>query len=584
MSHEYIRLDLEGTLPAMEYYVSSHLLSSSEAHEVTQTRISAEYRLHSRAPLTRDYITAIDSEKNLDELLRARAQRMGIQRHKWINAVRHRIDQLYDRAMHRAKETSTHRELLVSYLSYLAATNRAGKIGTVITKAVNKDPSNTTLWVEAVTRDFDATRNVERARGLLQRAVRLIPDNVALYKKMFEIEVCYIGELVEALAKVGSEQQRTEGVETVKSVAEIPIHILDTALTKCKKCTFPEYLDVIGYATVPYGRDLLLAVLSRLREAFPSDAQLHEIYVFREELLGKHSVRTIAERIGLPTASSPPEATGVDVMATLVQDVLTLRNATSWEVFLRAFLRVESIERRSAVMESLFKAPPPSSVLPRSDTDLSPDLVTDFLHAIGNNRQFAMDKLVSDGFLGSPRGALLRASFSNTSTDTRSILENACSSTRADPEGWLVSRALVLHLLTTEGEETAFRVAKQMLRQISPNQNREAFTFFARLLLSLGIQIIFVLQFAPTPPDVWEFLCCEHLLGASLEERRQYFERWVSAEGMTSTLAWLSYLKFEDSIGDVKRGLALRTRAGRSLRDHGHALSGQYQDYLQSKN
>ena len=224
MSHYQLRLRLEGGLPALEYYQNANLLTKAETLSIVKQRFAYEHKIRSYKPLLSSFHTALDFEKKLMQSLWQRSRELSLTiPKKWRLQGYDSIDFLYRRCLR--KFNSRRFEIIRAYVEDLLQSRRMKRLLRFLTREIERDPTNAQLWSLAI-RSIQSLRTVEQLRFMLRRALQFAPSSLELCHGLIELEVKYLGRLVEMSAKHTDWSERVKAVENYETLELVPSHVL----------------------------------------------------------------------------------------------------------------------------------------------------------------------------------------------------------------------------------------------------------------------------------------------------------------------------------------------------------------------
>ncbi|KAI8059410.1 U3 small nucleolar RNA-associated protein 6-domain-containing protein [Gilbertella persicaria] len=222
---ESVQYYLERMIPELEGLEKKHVFSSAEIKSIIKKRTNFEYALHRRIKQKIDFLRAIEYETNLEELRQKRVARMGLKDGLKGDDLQYsgarRIYGLFRRATIKFKNDLS---LWLQYIDY-AKRNKANNIlSSVFVQAIQHHPHNASLWIMAATWEHEENANVAAARVLLQRALRLMPENQSLWHEYFRLELIYIEKikLRRRLLGINQPQTQTEDVMDTDNTIQLP--------------------------------------------------------------------------------------------------------------------------------------------------------------------------------------------------------------------------------------------------------------------------------------------------------------------------------------------------------------------------
>ncbi|GMF31242.1 unnamed protein product [Phytophthora lilii] len=188
-----VQITMEKMVPELEDLQARKLFSADEIRQIVDKRRGFEYALK-RVPLRKiDAMRYIEYELKLDALRAARKERMGLVKVTLGDtAGTKRVHNIFDRVLFK------HRGSVELWLQYVAFCKREGSsrvLSAVFSRALQSHPRSAELWIEAASYEFGVNLNVDSARVLMQRAIRLNRHNQKLWLEYFRLELLYVQKL-----------------------------------------------------------------------------------------------------------------------------------------------------------------------------------------------------------------------------------------------------------------------------------------------------------------------------------------------------------------------------------------------------
>ncbi|OWZ17132.1 U3 small nucleolar RNA-associated protein 6 [Phytophthora megakarya] len=188
-----VQITMEKMVPELEDLQERKLFSADEIRQIVAKRRGFEYSLQ-RIPLRKiDAMRYIEYELKLDALRAARKERLGLQKVTvGDTAGVKRVHNIFDRVLFK------HRGSVELWLQYVAFCKREGSsrvMSAVFSRALQSHPRSAELWIEAASYEFGENLNVDSARVLMQRAIRLNKHNQKLWLEYFRLELLYVQKL-----------------------------------------------------------------------------------------------------------------------------------------------------------------------------------------------------------------------------------------------------------------------------------------------------------------------------------------------------------------------------------------------------
>ena len=205
-----VRSVLEGSLDELEDLHARGVFTKTELREVVKRRTEMEYALARRKPNIGDYERAIEYEKRLE---RCRALRLRRARKATGKAgkkargsgpsdvsIRARTHQLYERALRRFKGDLS---LWLRYLEHCRREGATKRLSKAAARCLRLHVTAPEAWVYVADLEVNVHGNVEGARSLLQRAIKLNPQSEALWHELFRLELKFARQLAERRGALG---------------------------------------------------------------------------------------------------------------------------------------------------------------------------------------------------------------------------------------------------------------------------------------------------------------------------------------------------------------------------------------------
>jgi U3 small nucleolar RNA-associated protein 6 len=157
-------------------------------------RTAFEYKLKRRISNKIDFIKYIEYEMNLESLRNIRKQKLGLTGKKSISdhSGLRRIFLLFERAL---KKFGGDIRLWVQYLDYAKRTGSNVVMTRGIARAIQLHPLQVGFWIMAAQWEFETNGNMNSARILLQRALRLNGNSEKLWIEYYKLEWLYVEKI-----------------------------------------------------------------------------------------------------------------------------------------------------------------------------------------------------------------------------------------------------------------------------------------------------------------------------------------------------------------------------------------------------
>ncbi|KAL3672299.1 hypothetical protein V7S43_002957 [Phytophthora oleae] len=188
-----VQITMEKMVPELEDLQERKIFSADEIRQIVDKRRGFEYSLQ-RVPLRKiDAMRYIEYELKLDALRATRKERLGLVKVSLGDtAGTRRVHNIFDRVLFK------HRGSIELWLQYVAFCKREGSsrvLSSVFSRALQSHPRSAELWIEAASYEFGVNLNVDSARVLMQRAIRLNKHHQKLWLEYFRLELLYAQKL-----------------------------------------------------------------------------------------------------------------------------------------------------------------------------------------------------------------------------------------------------------------------------------------------------------------------------------------------------------------------------------------------------
>ncbi|XP_078729099.1 U3 small nucleolar RNA-associated protein 6 homolog [Lampetra fluviatilis] len=191
---ENVQRRLEERIPELEQLERVGLFSSGEIKCILKKVTAHEYRLERRAISKDDFLSYVQYEMNLLELISKRRKRTGYRFKKEeieVASIR-RINKLLTRATNKWKEDV---QMWLTQIDFCKQWKCRQQLGRTFTTMLAIHPSKPALWILAAKWEMEDNKSSERARRLLLRAIRFNPESTKLYQEYFRMELMHAERL-----------------------------------------------------------------------------------------------------------------------------------------------------------------------------------------------------------------------------------------------------------------------------------------------------------------------------------------------------------------------------------------------------
>ncbi|XP_062447816.1 U3 small nucleolar RNA-associated protein 6 homolog [Rhea pennata] len=187
---ERIEQRLEDRVPELEQLERVGLFTRREIRAVLRKASALEYKIQRRALRKEDFISYIQYEINLLELIKKRRARIGysFKKDEIENSIVHRVHSLFKRATGKWKEDV---QLWLSHVAFCKQWNAKHELSKVFSCMLAIHPNKPALWIMAAKWEMEARLSSESARHLFLRALRFHPECSKLYQEYFRMELMH---------------------------------------------------------------------------------------------------------------------------------------------------------------------------------------------------------------------------------------------------------------------------------------------------------------------------------------------------------------------------------------------------------
>ncbi|KAG6620027.1 U3 small nucleolar RNA-associated protein 6 [Phytophthora cinnamomi] len=217
-----VQITMEKMVPELEDLQARRLFSAAEIRQIVDRRRGFEYSLQ-RVPLRKiDAMRYVEYELKLDALRAARKERLGLVKVTLGDTAGvKRVHNIFDRVLFK------HRGSVELWLQYVAFCKREGSsrvLSAVFSRALQSHPRSAELWIEAASYEFGVNLNVDSARVLMQRAIRLNKHHQKLWLEYFRLELLYVQKLAmrRQVLRLDEEVEKPEDDGSTVLIDELP--------------------------------------------------------------------------------------------------------------------------------------------------------------------------------------------------------------------------------------------------------------------------------------------------------------------------------------------------------------------------
>ncbi|KAI9010502.1 U3 small nucleolar RNA-associated protein 6-domain-containing protein [Phycomyces nitens] len=214
---ERVQFNLERMVPGLLDLINRGLFTKEEVKKIVEKRKSFESRISRRIPQKIDYLRYIEYEMSLDSLRKLRKARLAGENSKTITesdyAGNKRIFELFKRATNKFKGDV---RLWIQYIDFAKKAGANNILSGIFVQAIQFHPTKATLWILAASWEYENNANIGAARVLMQRALRINPENKLLWHEYFRLELLYIEKIKIRRRILGIDEKSAEKEEAME--------------------------------------------------------------------------------------------------------------------------------------------------------------------------------------------------------------------------------------------------------------------------------------------------------------------------------------------------------------------------------
>ncbi|PIA13624.1 hypothetical protein COEREDRAFT_83332 [Coemansia reversa NRRL 1564] len=223
---EVVQYHLEQMVDELEDLEKRGLFSKTELKTIVKKRTKFEYALRRRRVGRAAFLHYIEYEINVDALRRQRKQRLAREKRGEKTtlsdfSITQRVISIFERALVKHPEDSM---LWLQYIEFIKARRRMAPgigeeeegeshsrlLSSVFARAITAHPYESQMWIKAAAHELDVNSNSNAARVLLQRALRLIPEDQHLWIEYFRLEMLLVEKIKTRRRILGIDQPSTD--------------------------------------------------------------------------------------------------------------------------------------------------------------------------------------------------------------------------------------------------------------------------------------------------------------------------------------------------------------------------------------
>ncbi|KAG9350445.1 hypothetical protein JZ751_026808 [Albula glossodonta] len=191
---EIIQQRIEDRIPELEQLERVGLFTQNEVKAIIKKATALEYKLHRITICKEDFITYIQYEINVLELIKKRRLRIGynFKREEIEFSIINRIHNVFRRATAKWKDDV---QLWLSHVAFCKKWNTKSQLSKVFSSMLAIHPDKPALWIMAAKFEMEDRSSSESSRHLFLRALRFHPESKKIYQEYFRMELMHSEKL-----------------------------------------------------------------------------------------------------------------------------------------------------------------------------------------------------------------------------------------------------------------------------------------------------------------------------------------------------------------------------------------------------
>uniref|UniRef100_A0A8C8ZZI6 U3 small nucleolar RNA-associated protein 6 homolog n=1 Tax=Prolemur simus TaxID=1328070 RepID=A0A8C8ZZI6_PROSS len=280
---EIIQERLEDRLPELEQLERTGLFSRLEIKAIIKKASHLEYRIQRRALFKDDFISYVQYEINLLELIQKRRARIGysFKRDEIENSIIHRVQSVFQRGSAKWKDDV---QLWLTYVAFCKKWGTKTQLSKIFSAMLAIHSNKPALWIMAAKWEMEDRLSSESARQLFLRALRFHPECPKLYQEYFRMELMHVEKLRKEKQEFEKANMDVENLDYSEEIlqGELARIVYKNSVSVIKGAEF--HLSLLSIAQLfEFAKDLQKEIYDDL-QALHTDDPLTWDYVARREL------------------------------------------------------------------------------------------------------------------------------------------------------------------------------------------------------------------------------------------------------------------------------------------------------------
>ncbi|GAA6066926.1 U3 small nucleolar RNA-associated protein 6 homolog, partial [Tachysurus ichikawai] len=191
---DFVQQRTEERIPVLEQLERVGLFTKKEVKSMLRRSTALEYKLHRSVQSKDDYITYVQYEINVLELIKKRRARIGyhFKREEIEFPTIQRIDRVFRKATSKWQDDV---QLWLSHVAFCKKWGTKGQLSKIFLSMLAIHPDKPNLWIMAAKCEMEDRNSSESARHLFLRALRFHPENKKVYQEYFRMELMHAEKL-----------------------------------------------------------------------------------------------------------------------------------------------------------------------------------------------------------------------------------------------------------------------------------------------------------------------------------------------------------------------------------------------------
>ncbi|XP_060725036.1 U3 small nucleolar RNA-associated protein 6 homolog [Tachysurus vachellii] len=191
---DFVQQQTEERIPVLEQLERVGLFTKKEVKSMLRRSTALEYKLHRSVQSKDDYISYVQYEINVLELIKKRRARIGyhFKREEIEFPTIQRVNRVFRKATSKWQDDV---QLWLSHVAFCKKWGTKGQLSKIFLSMLAIHPDKPNLWIMAAKCEMEDRNSSESARHLFLRALRFHPENKKVYQEYFRMELMHAEKL-----------------------------------------------------------------------------------------------------------------------------------------------------------------------------------------------------------------------------------------------------------------------------------------------------------------------------------------------------------------------------------------------------